>query len=259
MTSAEQRAHKRKLSAANLAGLATPNALGRLGHGGGGGEDGAGGDDQPPRKQPKRGVREQPRNTGPVLSAFADGDGTEGPCGGFTRKRRWRVANPVAGVIIQKVTRTFAVEYFDDTGSWTAISGDALDDYVTDPGSSVHANRTQYWELWRVRADGSIVHNEDTFALCSLIPDATARANTTRGSFTITGVASFYPTTDAPGDLGFAQHSVDAAGMLFARDDDPATDIGHLDAVGNEVTYTVVSTWNSSDPAKGPEFYSAVT
>jgi hypothetical protein len=256
VTSAEQRGHKRKISAANLAGLATPAALGQLGRGGGGG--GGGGDDEPPRKRPKRGVQQEPRNNNPTLSAFPDGAGTEGPCGGFTRKRRWRVDNPVAGVIIQMVTRTFAVEHLDGTGSWTAINGGALDTYVTDPDSSVHADCTHYWELWRVRDDGTIIHNEDKFTLCSLIPDKNARANTTKGSFTITGVATFYPTRGTPASLGFTQDSVAAAGMLFARDDDPAGDINHLNAVGDNVTYTVVSTWDTSDPTRGPEFYSVI-
>jgi hypothetical protein len=252
MTSAEQRFHKRKLSAANLAGLATPNALRHLGGGGDGGGE-------PPRKQPRRGVRQQPRNRGPALSAYLDGAGTESPCGGFTRKRRWRVTDPVAGVIIQEVTRTFAVEHLDNTGTWTAIGGDALDAYVTDPASSVEAGCTHYWELWRVRADGTIIHNEDKFTLCSLIPDANARANTTRGSFTITGVAAFYETDETPTDLGFTQNSVAAAGMLFARDSDPAGDISHLDPVGDTVTYTVTSTWDSSDPTKGPDYLSVIT
>lgn len=186
----------------------------------------------------------------PTLDAYLDGPGREGVCGGFKRTRRWRLTNGRQGFVIQKVTRTFTVERFDSgAGAWTPISGAALDAYVTDPDSSVHATCTQYWELWKVREDGSVVHNEDSFALCSLIPNATTIVNTTKGSFTITGEAYFYATDSVTADdLGFATGAVRAAGTLHSRTSDPSGDLtaNRLVASGAAVTYTVTSTWDST-------------
>ena len=191
-----------------------------------------------------------PRTTAPTLEAYLDGPGVEGPCGNFKRKRKWRLTNGRQGLIIQKVTRTFAVESYDSTtNTWAPISGATLDGYVTDVNSSVDATVTQYWELWKVRPSGDVVKNEDSFALCSLVPDANTIANTTKGSYTITGVAYFYPTRNVtPDDLNFAEYAVGPAGELFSRATDPAGEIaGHrLVAASGPVTYTVTSTWNST-------------
>lgn len=195
-------------------------------------------------------TKSTPRTTTPTLDAYLDGAGVEGPCGNFKRKRKWRLTNGRQGLIIQKVTRTFAVQSYDATTlTWAAINGATLDGYVTDPSSSVHATATQYWELWKVRASGDIVKNEDSFALCSLIPDPNTIANTTKGSFTITGEAYFYPTrTVTPDDLNFAEDALDVAGELFSRNTDPAGEItGHrLVSASGPVTYTVTATWDST-------------
>jgi hypothetical protein len=186
----------------------------------------------------------------PALEGFLDGPGREGMCGGFKRTRRWRVTNGTKGVIIQKVTRTFTVERFDGTSrTWAAITGGAIDTYVTDPDSSVDATDAQYWELWRVREDGTVISNEDSFSLCSLIPTATTIANTTKGNFVVSGEAYFYPTaTVTSDDLGFATGTVAAAGVLPSRASDPAGDLASngLVASGAAVTYTVTSTWDST-------------
>lgn len=66
----------------------------------------------------------------PVLRATAvTGADEEGRCGYFVRERNWSVDNPVAGFIIQRVTRTFNVEKLEQ-GSWQAINGAALDSFM---------------------------------------------------------------------------------------------------------------------------------
>jgi hypothetical protein len=186
----------------------------------------------------------------PVLTAtLVSGDNEEGLCGNFVRARTWNVANPVKGVIIQKVTRVFNVEAFQH-GSWAPISGANLDAYVTDPGSSVHAATTEYWELWPIGPKGGFGPDgkKDTFGLASLIPDATTVADTTKGTYRISGEASFYPTDKEPADLGFARGAVQAAGGLFSRTTNPASDLtaNGVTAVGSAVTYTVNVSWNST-------------
>lgn len=208
--------------------------------------------------------RKAVRSTEPSLSAALTGPGREGACGWFARSRQWRVANPRRGVIIQKVTREFDVESYDDaSGTWSTLSGTALDAYVTDPDSSVCATDEEYWEVWKVRADGRVEQNIDTFGLCSLIPDKTAAnfANTTRGSFTMTGVAAFYPTSDEPDELGFTEGAVEAAGELLSTTTDPT---GGLTASPGTVTFTVTVTWDSTStvtpaPATPDAAYSVVT
>ena len=185
----------------------------------------------------------------PVLTATSvSADEEEGLCGNFQRARTWNVANPVKGLIIQKITRTFNVEAYQN-GSWAPISGAALDNYVTDPGSSVHAATTQYWEVWAVGPRGGFGADgkKDTFGLASLIPSAGSGADTTRGTYRISGEAYFYPTDLAPADLNFAR-TVPAAGGLFSRTSDPASDLtaNGVTATGSAVTYTVSVSWDSA-------------
>lgn len=193
----------------------------------------------------------------PALSAIGPKAGREGACGFFSRSREWYVANPVRGFIIQKITRTFSVEWYDTSkGSWQALTGGAIDKYVTDPDSSVDADSTEYWELWEVNDEGRIIHNRDTFALCSILPTATTPpVNTTKGTFTITGTASFYPASEevSAGDLGFTSGGAAPAGMLLSRTDDPAGDLTthKVKATGAAVTCTARCVWDSttgSDP-----------
>lgn len=186
----------------------------------------------------------------PVLTATEDrGDDQEGLCGNFARARTWNVANPVKGLIIQKVTRVFNVEAFQN-GSWTSISGANLDAYVTEPGSSVHATTTEYWEVWAVGPRGGFGADgkKDTFGLASLIPAANTGADTTKGTYRISGEAHFYPTDKEPADLGFARGAVQAAGGLFSRTTNPAGDLtsAGVTASGSAVSYTVNVSWNST-------------
>jgi hypothetical protein len=186
----------------------------------------------------------------PVLSATPAGKPLEGLCGYFVRARTWNLANAVKGLVIQKVTRTFNVEAHQGGGVWASISGTALDNYVTDPNASVHATDTEYWEVWEVGPRGGFTpkNKKDTFALTSLIPDANSVTDSTKGSFVIRGEAYFYPTDKSPADLGFGTN-VAAAGGLFSRASDPASDLttNGVTAVGSAVIYTVTVTWDSTD------------
>lgn len=197
----------------------------------------------------------------PVLSATPAGKPLEGLCGYFVRGRTWNVANSVKGLVIQKVTRTFNVEAHQGNGVWASISGAALDSYVTDPGSSVHATDTEYWEVWEVGPRGGFKpsNKKDTFALTSLIPDANSVTDSTRGTFVIRGEAYFYPTDKTPADLGFGTN-VAAAGGLFSRASDPASDLtaNSVTAVGSAVTYTVTVTWNSANSTAQVEGHPAL-
>lgn len=247
----EKRGTKRKATAQDVANLALNKAT--------------------PDKRPRRKSAGQRVSTEPALRAVLEGRGIEGPCGGFKRTRKWYLANGRQGLIIQKVTRAFDVERFD-SGAWTAIGGATLNGYVTDAESSICAGDTLYWECWKVNRDGVAIKNEDSFALCSLIPakSPASYANTTKGSFTITGEASFYPTEYDPEDVGFAEGAVAAAGELFSRATDPAGELTRLriTAAGDSVTYTVTSTWDSTWPGPPnttevpfipPQAYSEIT
>jgi len=200
----------------------------------------------------------------PVLSDnHLAGNDEEGRVGNFSRARRWQVTNPQLGVIIQQVVRTFNVDRWDGT-AWQPLAGAAMDAYVTDPNSAVHATTQQYWELWTVDATGTVSDTGiDTFGLCSIIPNARTLRNTTRGTFTITGTASFYPTAVVPGTLGFARNAVAAAGGLFSRTTNPAGDLGTAGraASGAPVTYSVTAAWDSSGAraANAASMYTTVT
>lgn len=189
----------------------------------------------------------------PTLKAALDSSvDEEGQCGNFQRVRYWSVDNPVQGFIIQKVTRTFNVECYNGS-SWDPISGGALNTYVTDPDSSVDADVLVYWELWTVDASGAVSDGgDDTFGLCSLIPDSTHIDNTTRGSYTMSGEAYFYATNQTPETFGFAPGAVSTAGGLYSSATDPAAVAAFSALVpsGPAVTYTVTSTWDSgsADP-----------
>lgn len=192
----------------------------------------------------------------PGLSAPMRARGEEGVCGNFSRVRDWNVTNPVQGLIIQKVTRTFTVERSIPGTGWTPITGAALDAYVTDPDSTVHATVGQYWELWTVDAHGTVSDGgDDTFALCSLIADGTQHHDTTKGSFVISGEARFYSTGTAPAALGFTRGGggVEVAGGLYSRLTDPAGAISAagLTTVSQPVTFTVTVTWDSTSKPGG--------
>ncbi|MGW7225075.1 eCIS core domain-containing protein [Streptomyces cyaneofuscatus] len=183
-------------------------------------------------------------------------DEKEGECGYFERRRRLSVNPPQQGLIIQEINRVFAVQQWDGS-AWTALPAANIDSYVTAQGSDVFATVGRYWELWIVDAQGNVSDGgEDTFSLASIIPGR-KRKDTTRGTYTITGDAAFYPTTVAPGALGFTQGGAGPAGGLFSTLTDPSGAIAAsgLVATGQPVHCQVHVAWDSS----APDRYSTVT
>jgi len=199
-----------------------------------------------------------PTTTAPVATQAAfthvAGDDLEGECGGFERRRTLSVNPAQQGVIVQEINRVFAVEQWDGT-AWVPLPTASIDAYVTAKGSSVHATVGRYWELWEVDAQGNVSDGaEDTFGLPSIIPGR-KRKDTTRGSYTITGSAVFYPTAAAPGTLGFTRGGAAPAGGLFSTLTDPSGSLSGLTATGHPVTCRVDVTWDSS----AADRYSVVT
>lgn len=183
-------------------------------------------------------------------------DEQEGECGYFERRRLLSVNPPQQGLIIQEINRVFAVEQWDGS-AWTALPAANIDSYVTAKGSDVFATVGRYWELWLVDAQGNVSDGgEDTFSLASIIPGR-KRKDTTRGTYTITGDASFYPTAVAPATLGFTRGGAGPAGGLFSTLSDPSGAIAAngLTATGQPVRCRVQSTWDSS----AADRYSVVT
>ncbi|WP_069767391.1 DUF4157 domain-containing protein [Streptomyces sp. LUP30] len=184
------------------------------------------------------------------------GDDLEGECGGFERRRALSVNPPQQGVIVQEINRVFAVEQWDGA-AWSTLPSSAIDAYVTARNSTVHATVGRYWELWEVDAQGNVSDGaEDTFGLPSIIPGR-KRKDTTRGTYTITGDAVFYPTTAAPDTLGFTRGGAAPAGGLYSTLADPSGAIaaGGLTATGQPVRCRVHVSWDSS----ASDRYSVVT
>lgn len=187
----------------------------------------------------------------PTISAAATGAPLEGDCGYFERRRAWSVHPPTQGVIIQHIRRTFDVYKVDDVNKLTATD---IDDYVVSKGSAPYATENEYWELWEVEASGTASdEGEDTFSLCSIKGRGPSK-NTTRGTFTITGTAEFYPTTAAPSTFGFQRGTVKAAGGLFSMTSAPH---GLPASAGNAVTHTATVEWDSTynEGTKQPDPY----
>ncbi len=180
----------------------------------------------------------------------------EGPAGYFQRERRWQVINPVAGVIIQHVTRTFNNVRNIAGPHPVALAGAAIDAYVADPASQPHATVTEYWELWTVAADGTVSDDGvDTFGLPSIIawdgqaapppvhPDFenTHVRNSTRGEFVIRGRADFY-AGGTVALLGADQALAIAGGLPSTAVQPPALPAG----TGAVVDHTVTVTWDTA-------------
>ncbi|MFI9243828.1 DUF4157 domain-containing protein [Streptomyces sp. NPDC053086] len=183
-------------------------------------------------------------------------DDKEGECGYFERRRELSVDPPQQGLIIQEINRVFAVEKWDGS-AWVALPNTDIDSYVTAKGSDVFATVGRYWELWEVDAQGNVADGgEDTFSLASIIPGR-KRKDTTRGTYTITGDAVFYPTAVAPSTLGFTRSGAAPAGGLFSTLTDPSGAIATngLAASGRRVRCRVDVAWDSS----APDRYSVVT
>ena len=182
-----------------------------------------------------------------VALTHLSGDDLEGECGYFERRRQLSVNPPQQGLIIQEINRTFAVEQWDGS-AWVALPNTNIDAYVTAKSSHVYATVGRYWELWEVDAQGNVSDGgEDTFSLAAIIPGK-KRKDTTRGTYRITGDAVFYPTTVAPGTLGFARGGAAPAGGLYSTLTDPSGAIAanQLTATGQPVRCQVDVRWDSS-------------
>ncbi|HEU0003898.1 MAG TPA: DUF4157 domain-containing protein [Ktedonobacteraceae bacterium] len=187
----------------------------------------------------------------PALSATATGTPQEGDCGYFERRRAWSVNPPVQGVIIQHIQRAFDVYKVNDVNMLTSAE---IDDYVVSKGSAPYATENDYWELWEAEGSGTVKDGgEDTFSLCSIKGRGPSK-NTTRGTFTITGTAEFYPTTAAPSTFGFNRGTVKAAGGLFSMTSAPH---GLPAASGGQLTHTATVEWDSTynEGTKQPDPY----
>ena len=200
-----------------------------------------------------------PTTSPPTLSATnVSAEEEEGRCGNFKRVKEWAVAHPVSGVIVQRVTRRFEVTRVGQTGQMT---GSALNAYVRGPGSTVNATETEYWELWTVDSSGSVSDGgDDTFGLCSLIPgDETTIPDSTKGRFTMTGTARFYPTTTAAATItgfGFSRRAVASAGGLYSTATNPSARLPT--PVGPTINHQVVVNWDSSSSDEN-DHYGTVT
>lgn len=210
--------------------------------------------------RPKR-LKAQQGPEPPALRITNPSGGREGVCGYFIRTRKLYVTNSgKPGVIVQKVTRNFNVQCWDlGLGAWKNMTGQEIDAYVGAGVSCPYAGVADYWELWKVRPDGTVINGSDAFSLCSIIPPGTTgnnAANTSKGSFTIAGEMYYYqaPTLNTQIDaaaLGFQVNQNHPAGQLPNRGDDPRTDLAGLRFVasGQPVQFQVTSTWDSSSPA----------
>lgn len=146
---------------------------------------------------------------GPILKATTIGPLEESYCGFFGRSRRWSLIAPMAGVIVQKVTRKF--EVYDSETSTEIMCGKKIDKYLKDAqgGSKAYATQLLYWEAWTVSQYGNVSdRGVDTFQLCGINKLSETNKSdkklyakdTTRGEYSITGEASFYPN-DQPEKL----------------------------------------------------------
>ena len=167
----------------------------------------------------------------------------EGLCGYFVRVRKLHgPTSSKTGVIVQKINRTFDVK---KTADGSALAGATLNAYVTDPDSSVHADVTEYWEAFDIKTrDGTV---RDTWGLPALIPaKGSDGKNTTKGSFLMTGTASYYDGVTAAG-LGFTGAAVAVSGTVPSMAIAPTVVSGTK--LGGDVTYQVAVTWDSSSDA----------
>jgi hypothetical protein len=188
-------------------------------------------------------------STAVEFKATSPGEPIRGPLGYFLYRRKWWVKTSQQGVIIQHVQRDFQVHrVINGIPSTVAMTGAEIDTYVTNQVSHAYATVTSYWELWTVDAFGNISDGgDDTFSLCAIMDkNSTAQEDTTSGSYTISGTASFYATTSSPAALGFTQNSVPIAGGLHS-----CVMPGALPpATAGPVNITLTATWDCTKRVK---------
>jgi hypothetical protein len=183
--------------------------------------------------------------------------------GAFYRKRTFKLPDGKStGVILQHVTRVFDVDLIQNNHATLTpgkMSNANIDTYVTSSTSHAHATDNDYWEAWDAPSAGLY----DEFQLCGIKPPGTRLWNTTKGNFTMKGVASFYDGISAA-NLGLTTAAVGVAGVLPSSKAQPANLGAHATKkYGADVTYTVKSVWNTtragSTPGAGESYSSTVT
>ena len=172
-------------------------------------------------------------------------------CGNFRRSRRWHIESEgierdeLNGVVVQKVTRKFAVRSYTSSGTWADLKAGTIDAYIGDPDYRTYDHVLTYWEAWKVRR-GEVL-GTDTFGLCSIIPGGakcTNYKNTTRGEYTISGEASLYLGVDYDSLSGFAVQSDHPAGDAKSSNSDPGLTGG---IAARDGVFTITVEWNSEN------------
>ena len=160
---------------------------------------------------------------------------------------------------MQQITRTFTTLEIREAAGWSAPDPARLRDYMGDAAyEKLHHGITEYWEIFPVTGAGNPAHG-DQFQLVPIVPKPTAGRrpyfrNTSRGEFTQTGSAYFFPSAEAIGmfaaHFGMTLGGADLANGLYSRTGpfDFATAAGARPR-SLPSTFTLTSTWDT-DSAK---------
>ncbi|MCK9919343.1 GNAT family N-acetyltransferase [Microbacteriaceae bacterium K1510] len=190
----------------------------------------------------------------------------DGVCGNFSFEEDWQVTNPGAngGVIVQHIVRNFHV-FAVSAGRrgrrprrGVLLTAARLAAAYQDAANPLNVNELNYWEMWPVSAAGVVTNNGDEFAMSSITRDGNVdrNRNTTVGWYSITGTATYYPTTtQVPATLGFAG-GVANAGLLSSSTADPTATVTGLITGGEAASAAVVRTvrvdWDSTVMTRPP-------
>ncbi|MDP9102423.1 MAG: hypothetical protein M3N05_00250 [Pseudomonadota bacterium] len=168
-------------------------------------------------------------------------------CGAFTFTEDWAIVNRVAGVILQKVTRTLTVqEKVDAGGLFTNAYTMAQAATAFDPqNTALYLNTMTYWELFDVAAAGAI-HGDQFQSNWFAKTNAGQPVVNTKGTYRIVGESRFYGTNLGHAALGFPGPNLPIANGLASTTADPTANFaGILPAVtSNLVTRTVTASWD---------------
>ncbi len=196
------------------------------------------------------------RNITAVNSGSLDND----YCGGFARHVGWVLTPPDVGpgIIVQHVKRGYKNVVDVNTGNALTELNIKNVTANSDRPNDVYGTN-EYWEVWTVDngktvpSYSGILSNgdDDTFQVMPILYGKRATKNTTKGTFEITGKATFYSTSteaDTPdvlaARLGFKAGNAIAAGAIPSRLSAPA--IPNAWAKSNELTRTISVTWDST-------------
>ena len=194
--------------------------------------------------------------TTPTLNWEVDSSQNEEDyCGGFKRVRYWKLTNATDGYVVQKVTRQFVeLKQFDwslnsGKGDWQDMSPAGIDAYTGN--TYAYVNNLVYWEAWEVESGNIKGGYGDAFSLSRILPTETEYASnkfnpkdypryTTKGAYTITGEAAYYPGLTSA-KLGFSVLTDHPANGLLGSDSDPG-----LSPVYTATTYWATCAWDTA-------------